>query len=340
MPALYVGAAATAAEAINGIVNSGGGPSGQTTSTGSTLPYNSDYLLGADAAARNWYTGSFMGGDSYPGMSSPSSSGIGMFGAQAPVNQNFLSGAQNGAGGFGSGQYVGSNPAFGYLGGMAAGGPTNPYLDATYNQAAGQVRSSLDSQFEGAGRYGSGGHQQAMGDALGNLATQLYGGQYNADQNRALQAGGLLGSIFQNERQQQLSGIGLAPSLVGGQIANAQGLLGAGQYQDQYNLAEHNAPLDYVQKYKNILATGNAGATTSQSQPYFTNPAGGYAGLGLAGLQAYNTFANSPGTNTGAGTFGGTLNSWLGTNGMGGVSDPYYLSSMNTGLTSYGGGGF
>jgi hypothetical protein len=73
------------------------------------------------------------------------------------------------------------------LGQQAAGGE-NPYLDATYNRAANQVKSQLAGQFAGAGRYGSGSQAAAMGDAAGNLANQMYGAAYESDANRRLQA--------------------------------------------------------------------------------------------------------------------------------------------------------
>jgi len=330
-----VAAAAATASAANSIANSGGSISS------TNRPFNSGYLDNGDEVGWNLLNHYYAGqGANYgfPTMSPEAQSGIRGAAAVTPLNQGFLEDAQKGAEAFGTGGYLGTNPAYGYLGGMAAGGATNPWLDATYNQAAGQVRSSLDSQFEGAGRYGSGSHEYATGDALGNLATKLYGGEYDANQNRALQAGSVLGQIGQNERQQQLASLGLQPSLVGGQVANYTGLLGAGTYQDTYNHNAYMNPLSMTQAYQNVIATGNSGGVNSE--PYYTNPAAGVVGAGLlAGQLAnsngqYNTglFANN-----GAGTFGGTINSWLGTNGMGGVAQPGYLSNMNTGLTTYGG---
>ena len=109
-----------------------------------------------------------------------------------------------------------------YFGNVLSGNQRNPYLDATYNQAAGKVRSSLDSQFERAGRYGGSDHEVAMGGALGDLATNLYGGQYNTDQARMMQAAQI------------------AP---GAGYAGIQRQLAAGQMQDQY--AQDEANWDY-----------------------------------------------------------------------------------------------
>ena len=77
--------------------------------------------------------------------------------------------------------------AMDYYGNVLAGG-TNPYLKGMFDQAAGGVRSQLDSQFAKAGRYGSSDHAREMGQAYNDLATDMYGQQYNADQSRMMQA--------------------------------------------------------------------------------------------------------------------------------------------------------
>jgi len=61
---------------------------------------------------------------------------------------------------------------------------TNPYLDATYKHAAGLVGADVDSRFEAAGRYGSGAHQGVLQEGLNNLATSIYGGNYQAERAR------------------------------------------------------------------------------------------------------------------------------------------------------------
>jgi hypothetical protein len=165
-----------------------------------------------------------------------------------------------------------------------------------YDLAAGKVRSALDGHFAGAGRYGSGSHQYAVGDTLNNLATQLYGSAYDANQNRALQAGFGLGNIAQGERQQQLGGIGLLPAIVSSQIANSSGLLAAGQYQDQHNLAGYWRPFDALQRYMSIVSgNGGGGAQVpSYAQAPSTDPMSQALAAGRLALDAYNTFAAKP----------------------------------------------
>lgn len=61
---------------------------------------------------------------------------------------------------------------------------SNPWLDATYKHAAGLVGSGVDSRFEAAGRYGSGAHQGVLQEGMNNLATSIYGGNYQAERAR------------------------------------------------------------------------------------------------------------------------------------------------------------
>lgn len=75
----------------------------------------------------------------------------------------------------------------------------NPYLDAMFNRAAGQVGSRVNSQFTSAGRYGSGAHQGVLGESLGNLATDIYGGNYareRANQQAAALGSGAFGNML------------------------------------------------------------------------------------------------------------------------------------------------
>jgi len=61
----------------------------------------------------------------------------------------------------------------------------NPYMDALYQRANGQAQASLDSNFNRAGRYGSGQHEAAAADAANNLANEMYSNLYNQRINAA-----------------------------------------------------------------------------------------------------------------------------------------------------------
>ena len=66
----------------------------------------------------------------------------------------------------------------------------NPYMDALYQRANNQAQASLDSNFNRAGRYGSGSHEAAAADAANNLANEMYGSLYNQRINAANAASG------------------------------------------------------------------------------------------------------------------------------------------------------
>lgn len=63
----------------------------------------------------------------------------------------------------------------------------NPYMAALYSDAAGQAGAQIDSGFSGAGRYGSGAHENARADAMSDLAAQMYSHAYD-QQAQAAQA--------------------------------------------------------------------------------------------------------------------------------------------------------
>lgn len=61
---------------------------------------------------------------------------------------------------------------------------SNPFLSQTFDTAAGKVRGALDSQFNRNNSYGGSMHQGAMADNLNNLASQMYGQNYNQERDR------------------------------------------------------------------------------------------------------------------------------------------------------------
>lgn len=122
---------------------------------------------------------------------------------------------------------------------------SNPYLDATYNHAAGILGSGIDSRFSKAGRYGSGAHQGVLQEGLGNLANDIFGGNY------------------QSERARQVAAIGGAPGFL------------------QSNAAAAFAPYTL---FNNLLPRA-ANTTGTEQSPYYTNPLSGAIGGGILGAQ-------------------------------------------------------
>lgn len=137
-------------------------------------------------------------------------------------------------------------------------GGANPYLDQMFNQGAEQVRNNVNSNFSQAGRYGSGAHTDVLTDSLGDMATQMYGGAYENDQARRMQAMGMAPQ-FANQAYQDA-----------GQMMNVGGI----QQQDAQN------PLDFAYDqfsqqqdypFRQLQATGgvisgNMGSSTVSNQ--------------------------------------------------------------------------
>lgn len=144
---------------------------------------------------------------------------------------------------------------------------SNPYMDRTFDLAAGKVRSSLDSEFNKGGTYGSSFHEGAMADNLGDLATKIYGGN------------------FENERQRQMQGMLFAPQLAEADYNDPQHLAQVGQsYEGQagknlqdmmnrYNFYQ-NAPYARLQQLAGLVnPTAQLGGTSTgtSTQPNNSN---------------------------------------------------------------------
>lgn len=98
----------------------------------------------------------------------------------------------------------------------------NPYSSALLNDAMGQAGAQIDSGFSGAGRYGSGAHENAKADAMADLTSKFYSDAYNQQMQAANAAS-----------QSYLSGAGLNSqnAQAAGNLYNSalQTQLGAGQ---------------------------------------------------------------------------------------------------------------
>src|SRR3569623_406528 len=142
---------------------------------------------------------------------------------------------------------------------------SNPYLDQTFNQAASSVGNNVASRFAGSGRFGSGAMYNSLNSGMNDLATNIYGNNY------------------QNERTRQMQAAQLAPQFAD---FNANRFLQAGQIQQQ-------APWEQLAKYQGAVS-GNYGGTSTT--PMYKSPisgllggallAGGLLGVGSGGGSA------------------------------------------------------
>ena len=106
---------------------------------------------------------------------------------------------------------------------------SNPYIDKMYGQAAGQVEAGTNSMASGAGRYGSGLHQDMLTHALNDLATNIYGQNYaNERQNQQAAAAGLTQNQL-GAGSQRLQAAGMLPGIYGAQLQGTQAAMGVGK---------------------------------------------------------------------------------------------------------------
>lgn len=139
------------------------GSKNQTTTTTNAPPsYIAPYLQDAAKQASNLYQNG-------PALSADTQNANQMIRNRALNGSDTIDNAQN---------YVNSSLNGGFMG-------QNPYLDATFNRAAGAVGNSVQSMFGQAGRNVRGADATGLAtDKLNDLASQIYGGAYEGDRNR------------------------------------------------------------------------------------------------------------------------------------------------------------
>jgi hypothetical protein len=168
----------------------------------------------------------------------------------------------------------------------------NPYSSALLNDAVGQATAQIDSGFSGAGRYGSGAHENARADAIGDLTSQFYSDAYDKQMQAAAQAG----NLYNAGVDQQISGAGMSQELANQAYKDAEMLSQAGANTDAFNQAKIDADIDrwnYDQQKAlealsryNLLIQGTYGGTTTSTgkSDYTASPLGTAVGAGALGL--------------------------------------------------------
>lgn len=152
---------------------------------------------------------------------------------------------------------------------LLQGGGGNPYLDQMYQQAAGATQNQLSSEFAGMGRNASA-SQPLRAEQLNNLATSMYGGEYQNDIQNALSAGNQAQSLYGT----RLQGLQAAQG-VGQQVQDqSQKLIDASRAAYGYN---QNLPWQNLQSYEALLSGMQPGQ--SQTSPIYNNPEANAAGM-------------------------------------------------------------
>lgn len=257
----------------------GGGQSQNSTTTTEPWKGQQPYLTkGFEEAGRLYKEGpaEYFPGSTFVPMSGQTQQGLWgteyLAGQQGDINDNAAAYGQNVL----KGNYL--NPA------------TNPYLQQTYDAAAGRLNEdfsentlpSIASMFGTSGGVGNSSLALAAGDAGGDLT-----------RSKADLAANIYGNNFQQERGRQQDIAGMAGKLREGQYYDQNKLLetgkayedfGARQLEDSINRwnYQQNAPMAHLQDYL-ALISGNYGSTstTRQSAKGGSPLATGLGGLGL-----------------------------------------------------------
>ena len=245
----------------------------QETTTGSSAPWinQQPYLdFGFDQAHQIYENGGpqFYDGKTYSPFSIQQEQGLGMITDRAMNGSDVNRNASTLMADTLNGDYLNSNP----------------YIDQVYDTMSKKMMGGVNSQFAGHGRFGSGIHQDVMGENLGDMAGNLY---YNN---------------YVNERGNQMNAMQMAPSIANQDYYDANMMMGAGgMVQDQADKAlthkmnkwnyNQNLPNMNLQNYMQNIE-GQYGAEKSATTPMYSNSTGvnvlGAAGAGLGLLDTAN----------------------------------------------------
>ncbi len=230
-----------------------------------------------------------------------------------------------------NGSYLNANPANGTLSSIANGSQlnpnSNPYMQGMANAANTNIINAYQtatapqttSEFEGAGRYGSGAMTSAQNIARQGLATQLanaqnnlYGSMYQQNQANRLSAAQMLGNNYNTASQQMLQGSFNAPNMVNSINGAVSNLYNMGGNEQALNQSQISAPWQQLNNLSNLIQ-GQYGGQTSTTQPYYTNQIAGGVGGALGGALTGAALGSVvPGLGTTTGAIGGGLVGGLG----------------------------
>lgn len=305
-----------------------GGGGGSTTTVQKADPWagQQPYLNDVFQQAQSLYNAGGMAPNYYPGQTVANQSdwtkqAMQMQADRATAGSPLIDSASNAMSNITSGNALANNQGLNTLNDLAQ--QDNPYVDELFSRANNQVQASLDSNFNRAGRYGSGAHEAAAADAANSLANQMYSSLWDKRADAAQAAG-------------QLYNTGIGQQVVAGQagqqLANqaytdAAALSQAGGMMDDYNQQIINAAIDkynYEQQQPltalsnyNQLIQGSYGGTTTSTAKQNTGSGsrlGNVLGGGLSGASTGAMIGSVvPGIGTALGaTLGGLAGGLLG----------------------------
>ena len=273
-----------------------GGGGGSTTTVQQADPWagQQPYLKDVFQQAQNLYNAGGMAPNYYPGQTVANQSdwtkqAMQMQADRATAGSPLIDSASNAMSNITSGNALANNQGLNTLNELAQ--QDNPYTDELFNRANNQVQASLDSNFNRAGRYGSGAHEAAAADAANNLANQMYSGLWD----KRADAAGTAGQLYNTGIGQQVVAGQAGQQLANQAYTDAAALSEAGGMMDDYNQQLINAAIDkynYEQQQPltalsnyNQLIQGSYGGTTTSTGKQSSNGSslGNVLGGGLTG---------------------------------------------------------
>ena len=274
-----------------------GGGGGSTTTVQQADPWagQQPYLQDVFQQAQNLYNSGQMAPDYYPGQTVAGQSdwtkqAMQMQADRATAGSPLIDSASNAVSNITSGNALANNAGMNTLNELSQ--TDNPYVDELFSRANNQVQASLDSNFNRAGRYGSGAHEAAAADAANNLASQMYSSLWD----KRADAAGTAGQLYNTGIGQQVVAGQAGQQLANQAYTDAAALSEAGGMMDDYNQQLINAaidkynyeqqqPLTALSNYNQLIQGSYGGTTTSTAKQNTgsTSRLGNVLGGGLSG---------------------------------------------------------
>lgn len=295
----------------------GGGSSGNQTTKQVSEPWDAQkgYLKDIFAESERLYNSGQLAPDYYSGTTvAPQSQwtqdALQMQADRALQGSTSVNTALAGMDNITSGNAIANNAGLNALKDMTTA--VNPYSSALLNDAVGQATAQIDSGFSGAGRYGSGAHENARADSVADLTNQFYSNAYDKQMQAAQQAG----QIYNTGIGQQVVAGQTAQQLANQAYTDAAALSEAGGIADDYQQQLINADIDRynydsqkaltaLSNYNQLIQGTYGGTTTATGQQ---QSGGSTLGNALGGAMTGASLGSSFGPwGTAIGAIGGGL---------------------------------
>ena len=194
----------------------------------------------------------------------------------SPLQEQALTGVENRAMQGSPVTAAAQNNATATLNGSYLSPGSNPWLDQTFQQGANAVQNRVSSEFGQAGRNLES-SIPVQNDQMNQLATQVYGGNYQAERANQMQTMGQANSLANNDYY----GLGQLMT-AGGQVQNQSQQM-INQNINGYNWQQQQ-PYNNLNWYQNLVGNTIHGGTTSTQTPYTGgNHVAGALGGAMAG---------------------------------------------------------